>query len=277
MLEEARRCGVAPLLFTFRPRPVAVFAPRTPPDELTPPPRKWRLLAERGVERVVVLRFSAAFARVEAERFATEILGVGTRLRAIWVGHDFRFGHGRRGDFEMLERLGARLRFAAHRIGPVEEGGEPISSSRIRRLIRAGGIEAAARLLGRWPDLEGIVVPGRGEGGRLLVPTANLALEPTQCLPATGVYAGQAEHDGDWVPAVMNIGHRPTLTRGEQLVPEVHLLGGAVELRGRRLLFRLRARLREERKFQDLNALRRQVEADLGEVSRLAVRWKNED
>ncbi|MBD3163504.1 MAG: riboflavin biosynthesis protein RibF [Candidatus Eisenbacteria bacterium] len=277
MLAEARRRDLPSVLFTFRPRPVTVFAPETPPDELTPPPRKWRLLAERGVDRVIVLRFSAAFARVEAARFARTVLGADSLLRAIWVGYDFRFGHRRQGDFALLQRLGGRYGFPTHRIEAIQEEGEPISSSRIRRLVREGEIEAAARLLGRWPDLEGRVVSGRGQGAKVLVPTANLDVPPTQCLPAIGVYAGQAEHGGEWVPAVMNLGTRPTLTEGERIVPEVHLLGRSTELRGRSLLFRIRARLRGERKFPDLNALRRQVEADIRETERRAAGWKEAD
>ncbi len=277
LLEASKALGLPPALITFQPRPVTVFAPETAPDELTPPPRKWRLLLEAGIDRVMVLRFSRAFAQIEPEIFLTEVLGAGNGLRGIWIGYDFRFGHRRRGDWEMLHREGPRLGFQAVRVEAVALDGEPVSSTRIRQKVRAGEIDAAARMLGRWPDLEGIVVAGRGEGKRLLVATANLALPEAQCLPAPGVYAGEAEWEGTWNPAVMNLGRRPTLTGGERLVPEVHVLDFDGDLRGRRLLFRLRRRLREERKFPSLNALRDAVHADLAEVRVLAEGWNREE
>ncbi len=268
MLAEASRLGVPPVLFTFHPRPVAVFAPECEPDELTPVPRKWRLLAEAGIERVVVLRFSREFARIAADRFILDILRAGAGLRGIWIGHDFRFGHRRLGDRLLLERFGERYGFKTCQLGPYQVGGAPVSSTRIRTAIRKGEIREAADLLGRWPDLEGRVIPGRGAGSRLLVPTANLALHESQCLPPNGVYAGEAEWEGRWHPAVLNLGRRPTLTEGAELVPEVHLIDFEGDLRGRRLLFRLRRRLREERKFNNINELRDQVERDIAQIQR---------
>jgi riboflavin kinase/FMN adenylyltransferase len=256
---------------------VTVFAPGTPPDELTPAPRKWRLLAEVGIERVVVLHFSRSFARVEADAFLTEVLGAGRGLRGIWIGHDFRFGRGRRGDFEMLARAGKRLGFDANRIGPVRFDDAIVSSTRIRQLMRSGKIGAAARLLGRWPDLEGEVVHGQGIGGKDLVATANLRLPETQCLPAAGVYAGEAEWEGVYLPAVMNLGRRPTLTDGRRLVAEVHVLDFRGDLRGRRLLFRLRERLRDERNFRSVKELRGQIEADITQARSRAATWGPHD
>ena len=93
LLDASRRTGLPTVLFTFQPRPVTIFAPDTPPDELTPAPRKWRILAEAGIDRVSVLRFSREFARVEPEEFLTKVLGAGGGLRGIWIGYDFRFGH----------------------------------------------------------------------------------------------------------------------------------------------------------------------------------------
>ena len=265
------------VLFSFQPRPVTVFAPGTPPDELTPAPRKWRLLAEAGIDRVVVLRFSRGFAQMEAGAFLTEVLGAGKGLRGIWIGHDFRFGRGRRGDFEMLAGAGKRFGFDANRIGPVHVDGAIVSSTKIRRMIRSGEIAAAARLLGRWPDLEGEVVHGQGIGRRDLVATANLKLPDTQCLPAAGVYAGEAEWEGVYLPAVMNLGRRPTLTDGRQLVAEVHVLDFRGDLRGKRLLFRVRERIRDERNFQSVKELRGQIEADIAQARSRAAIWSSLD
>lgn len=273
MLAAARSMGLPSVLYTFQPRPVTVFAPGTPHDELTPLPRKLRLLAELGIDRVSILRFSRAFAQIEPEVFLTEVLGAGNGLRGLWIGHDFRFGHRRRGDWDLIRREADRLGFRAERIEGRVLDGAPISSTRIREALRAGAIEQAAALLGRWPDLEGTVVSGRGQGRKVLVATANLALPDTQCLPASGVYAGQAEWDGAWRTAVMNLGRRPTLTAGNEVVPEVHVLDTDADLRGRTLIFRMRARLRDERKFGSAEELRAQVEADVARTRALASGW----
>ncbi len=273
LLKASRRTGLPAVLFTFHPRPVTIFAPETPPDELTPAPRKWRILAEAGIDRVTVLRFSREFARVEPEEFLTKVLGAGDGLRGLWIGYDFRFGHRKRGDWEMIESAAKRFGFEAHRVDAVVREGGPISSSRIRQSLREGRIAEAARLLGRWPDIEGIVVPGRGQGAKLLVATANLSLPEGQCLPGLGVYAGQAEWEGTYRPAVMNLGRRPSFTDGETVVPEVHILDFHGDLRDRRLMFRLRERLRDERKFFDINELVDQVGRDIADVRRLAIKW----
>lgn len=273
VLTASKRTGLPSVLYTFQPRPVTVFAPSTPPDELTPLPRKLRLLAEYGVDRVAVIRFSSAIAAIGAERFLRDLLGAGGGLRGLWVGYDFRYGRGREGSWESIRDGGARWGFEAHRIEPVVSGGGPISSSRIRERLRAGEIEEAARMLGRWPDIEGTVVSGRGEGRRLLVPTANLRLPETQCLPMPGVYAGFAEWNGSVAPAVMNLGRRPTLMGDGDLVPEVHLIDRDEELLGRDLLFQMRVRLREERKFASLGDLRSQVAADIARTRELVGSW----
>ncbi len=273
LVAAGRESGLPTILFTFHPRPVTVFAPETPPDELTPPPRKWRLLAESGLDRVEVLRFSRAFARVEPEQFLEQVLGAGRGLAGIWVGHDFRFGHRRRGDFAMLVEAGGRFGFRTERIEAIEIAGKPVSSSRIRACLRAGDLDGARELLGRPPDVEGIVVHGRGQGAKVLVATANLAIPETQCLPPLGVYAGEAEWDGILRPAVLNLGRRPTLTPGDRLVPEVHVLDWSGDLRGRRLLFRYRSRLREERRFASLEALRAQIFEDIERARAEARSW----
>jgi riboflavin kinase/FMN adenylyltransferase len=277
MLAASRETGLPAILFTFDPRPVAVFAPGTPPDELTPLPRKLRLLAEVGVERVTVLRFSHAFARIEPEDFLKDVLGAGNGLKGIWVGHDFRFGHRRRGDWRMIQEEAPRYGYRALRVEAVERDGLPVSSSRIRAALRSGEVDVTARMLGRYPDVEGEVVTGRGQGRKLLVPTANLRLPAAQFIPATGVYAGEAEWEGGWLPAVMNLGHRPTVGPSEDLTPEVHILDFEGDLVGRRLLFRMRRRLREERKFASISELREQIVRDISTTTDLAHRWKADE
>jgi riboflavin kinase/FMN adenylyltransferase len=177
----------------------------------------------------------------------------------------------------MIRAGAGRYGYRAVRIGAVEQGGRVISSSRIRAALREGEVEDAAAMLGRLPDIEGIVVTGRGEGKRRLVATANLDLPSAQFLPAPGVYAGEAEWEGAWHPAVMNLGRRPTLGPEDRLIPEVHVIDLEEDLLGRRLLFRMRLRLREERKFPSIDALRRQIMADISAVRTLADRWAGKE
>jgi riboflavin kinase/FMN adenylyltransferase len=270
MLEEGSRRGLPSALFTFAPRPTSVLVPGASEDLLTPFPRKCRLLAEIGVPRVCVLHFTRDFSQLSPEAFLRRFLGMGQGLAGLWVGHDFRFGRGREGDPALLARFASTFGFVFHQIDAVQDGGEPISASRLRTHLRAGEVPEARKLLGRWPDLEGMVVPGQGLGGKLLVATANLDLPAGVCLPAEGVYAGFAEWDGRARPAVMNLGRRPTLTSDPRPVPEVHVLDFAGDLRGRRLLFELRARIRPERKFPSLEALKLQIGKDI-EAARRAL------
>jgi riboflavin kinase/FMN adenylyltransferase len=263
MLEAGARSGLPCVVATFHPRPVRVFVPDAPADELTPLRRKLRLLAEIGITRVLALRFSRAFAEIPPERFLVEVLGAGRGLRGLWVGHDFRFGKDRQGDWDLIRHAAPRHGYEPHRSEAVAHEGRIVSSSEVRRLLREGDVETAASLLGRLPDIEGIVVSGRGQGAKVLVATANLRLAPEQFLPAPGVYAGVAEWDGAEHRAVMNLGRRPTLTGGADLVPEVHVLDWHGDLRGRRMLFRMGTRLREERKFPGLKELQDQVARDI--------------
>lgn len=266
MVAEGARSGLPCLVATFHPRPVRIFAPDAPADELTPLRRKIRLLAEVGATRLLAIRFSRALAEMEPEDFLTEALGAGSGLRGLWIGHDFRFGRGRRGDWDLIQSAGERGGFATHRIEAVRIGDSIISSTAIRSRLRDGRVEDAAAMLGRLPDIEGRVVTGRGLGARVLVPTANLALAPEQFLPAPGVYAGTAEWDGTEHRAVMNLGTRPTLQGGTALVPEVHVLDWQGDLGGRILAFRMRRWLREERNFPSIKELRQQVDRDIAEA-----------
>jgi riboflavin kinase/FMN adenylyltransferase len=273
MVAEGARRGLPCLVATFHPRPVRVFAPDAPADELTPLRRKIRLLAEIGVARVLAIRFSHVFAEMEPEEFLGRVLGAGTGLRGLWIGHDFRFGRDRRGDWDLVRAAGVRHGFDTHRIEALQLGSAVISSSAIRRCLNEGRVEDAAMMLGRLPEIEGRVVTGRGQGAKVLVPTANLALPPEHVLPATGVYAGTAEWDGIEHRAVMNLGRRPTLTGGDDLVPEVHVLDWNGDLLGRSLSFRMRMRVREEQNFPSIKELREQIDRDIDQA-RCLPEWK---
>jgi riboflavin kinase/FMN adenylyltransferase len=236
---------------------------------LTARPLKTRYLAELGLDLVWFLPFTRELASVPAVSFVRDLLLPGVRPREIWIGHDFRFGHDRQGDFDLLRAEGARYGFAVHRFDPVREGGRILSSSLVRDALRRGAIAEAEEILGHSVVLEGPVGYGRGQGGKLLVATANLDLPPEQFLPARGVYAAQAEIGGNLQPCVLNVGVRPTLTSGEATVVEAHLIRWSGDLRGRWLTLHLGTMMRNERKFGSLDELRTQV----GEDVRAADAW----
>ncbi len=234
VLAASREMGLPAVVFTFQPRPVTVFAPGTPHDELTPLPRKLRLLAEARDRAVVHPAFLEVFAQIEPEEFLTEILGAGVGLRGLWIGHDFRFGHRRRGDWDMLEAGGGSTRVSRRSASrpsftTAARSARPASGERLRAGGSSGGTAArpvAGPRRGAW-------CPGAGRGGASSSRRRTSGCPTAQCLPGLGVYAGQAEWDGTCRPAVLNLGRRPTLTAGEEIVPEVHVLDFGSELLGR--------------------------------------------
>jgi riboflavin kinase/FMN adenylyltransferase len=194
------------------------------------------------------------------------------------VGANFRFGRGRTGDADALVRLGAGLGFETLVVPPVTLDGEAVSSTRVREAVEAGEVVRAAQLLGRPYFIDGTVVAGEGRGRTIGFPTANLDVV-NETLPARGVYACWArrlDEDGPPLPAAVNIGRRPTFG-GEGTTVEAHVLPGGdsggppVDLYGRRLRLYFEERLREERRFPGVEALRAQIAADV-ERARLVLR-----
>jgi riboflavin kinase/FMN adenylyltransferase len=252
VLEAAVAAGPSPAVITFHPHPRRVLGYGV--ELLTTLERRLELIAEVGIEEALVLEFTLAFQRVEPEEFARDYLeAIGARV--VVAGPDFRFGHRRRGDLDLLERLG----FEVRRV-PAVEG---VSSSAIRRRLHEGEVEQAARLLGRPPEVEGIVVEGDARGGTLGFPTANLALDPELLVPRHGIYAGAAAGHR----AAVSIGTNPHYG-GDELRVEAFLLGFAGDLYGQRLVVELWKRLRDERAFASEQELVAQIARDVEETER---------
>jgi riboflavin kinase/FMN adenylyltransferase len=219
--------------------------------------RRLELLAELGVEETLVIRFDLEVARLEPETFAETILRpIGARV--VVAGENFRFGRGRTGDLELLRALGFDVRRVPH--------AEGVSSTRIRQLLAAGDVEAAAGLLGRPPEVEGTVVAGDARGGTLGYPTANLAVGADLLVPAHGIYAGSAAGHR----AAISIGTNPHYG-GEERRVEAFLLDFRGDLYGQRLVVELWARLRDERVFENEAALVEQIARDV-EAARIVNR-----
>jgi riboflavin kinase / FMN adenylyltransferase len=255
VIDAARKAGLRTTVVTFDPHPRTVLGGEV--ELLATLERRVELLEAAGVEDVLVLPFDERLAALPADEFAERILrGIGAETVA--AGETFRFGHGREGDLELLERLG----FDVRRVPLVDN----VSSSRIRQLVHAGETERAAGLLGRPPDVEGIVVRGDGRGRVLGFPTANLDVPDRLLVPPDGVYAGWARGRR----AAVSIGTNPHFDGVERRV-EAHLLDFDDDLYGDRLVVELWAPLREQRRFDSLEDLVAAIGDDV-ERTRAAVR-----
>jgi riboflavin kinase / FMN adenylyltransferase len=247
VLRAAVDAGLRPTVVTFRPHPRTVLGNRV--ELLTTVERRLELLEAVGVEETLVVEFTLELAGWEPEEFAERLLRrIGTEVIAASV--NFRFGRRRRGDLELLSRLGFDTRAV-----PLVDG---VSSTRIRQLASAGELGPAARLLGRPVEVEGVVVAGDARGGTLGFPTANLRVDPELLVPAFGIYAGQAAGKR----AAVSIGVNPHYGGSERRV-EAFLLDFAGDLYGQRLIVELWERLRDERAFASEEELVAQIADDV--------------
>jgi riboflavin kinase/FMN adenylyltransferase len=271
-VRRAREGGLVAVACTFEPHPMEVLQPGRAPAPIATLAERLDLIEATGVDTTVVLMFTRDLAAVEPEAFVKDV--VLDRLRAceIVVGFNHTFGRGARGNARLLEALATRLGFRVEVVPPRIVDGIPVSSSEIREALRLGDVERAARYLGRPYAIGGTVEAGAGRGRTLGFPTANVRPD-RPLLIATGVYGGGVEVAGGRHRAVVNVGVRPTFGE-DRLVVEAHLLDFAGTLYDRPVRLAFLARLREERKFPDVEALRRQISQDveaarkrLGEVN----------
>lgn len=247
VIDAARNGGFRTSVVTFDPHPRAVLGGGV--ELLATLERRLELLADAGVEDVLVLPFDQALAALTADEFAERMLrGIGAEIVA--AGDTFHFGRGREGDLDLLERLG----FDVRRVPLVEN----VSSSRIRQLVHAGDTQHAATLLGRPPEVEGIVVRGDGRGRELGFPTANLDVPEGLLVPPDGVYAGWTRDRR----AAISIGTNPHFDGVERRV-EAHLLDFDGDLYGDRLVVELWSPIREQRRFDSLGELVAAIDADV--------------
>lgn len=255
VIEAARAAHLRSAVVTFDPHPRAVLG--EPVEQLATVERRLELLEELGVEDVVLLRFDEKLAALDGEVFAEQVLrGIGAEVVA--AGDGFRFGQGRTGDLDLLERLG----FDVRRVPLVEN----ISSSHVRRLLAIGDVAHAAALLGRPPEVEGTVMHGDRRGVTLGFPTANLAVPPCLLVPQLGIYAGAALGRR----AAISIGTNPHYGGTERRV-EAHLLDYEGDLYGERLIVELWERLRDEAAFGSEDELVAAIDEDVRRT-RAAVR-----
>lgn len=271
LLEAGRRLDVPSAVLTFDPHPALLLRPQSAPVPLTTPARRAELLVAAGVDAVFVQPVDAALLALDARGFYRRVLRGALDAAAIVEGHDFRFGAGRAGDMDLLRRLGAEEGVEVAGVEAVLVGGEPVSSSRVRALVAAGDVAAAAALLAAPYRISGEVVHGRARGRTLGFPTANLASVAT-LLPAPGVYAGRARVAGSadpWRAAAIHLGAPVTFGAAAATV-EVHLVGFDGDLYGRRLDVDFLARLRDTRRFDSPAELAGQLAADVAGAAAVA-------
>lgn len=262
------------IVYTFEPHPRKVLHPEKAPLLLTTLEQKLELLERHGADLVVVEPFDRAFASLPPEGFVREILHQRLDPVEVYVGYDFRFGRDREGSMRTLTGLGPRLGFAVTIIPEVTIGDRDVNSTRIRELLEEGAVEQAEPLLGRPYGVRGRIVEGDRRGRGLGFPTANLDAE-NEILPAPGVYAGRLRlldagqpAPGTEYGAVTNVGRRPTFKEADPISAEAHLLDFEGDLYGRRVELEFVARLREERRFAGVDALRQQIALDAEQARR---------
>jgi riboflavin kinase/FMN adenylyltransferase len=273
-IAHSKGCPLGALV--FEPHPREFFQPQAPRFRLTPLPEKARLLEALGIDLLYVERFDAELAARPARDFVTRILVEGLGVTHIVVGYDFRFGQNREGDVAFLQREGTKAGFGVSVTSVVNttSSGEPYSSSRIRQHLRDGRPRRAAELLGRWWSIEGPVQSGDQRGRTIGFPTANVRLG--DCIePKLGVYAVRAEvlegADAGVYNGVANLGLRPTFDKQDVML-EVNLFGFSGDLYGRRLRVSFVEFIRAERKFDGIESLKKQINADSITASELLER-----
>jgi riboflavin kinase/FMN adenylyltransferase len=271
VVQAARKADGTAVVLTFDPHPVKILAPDVELRFLTSPEEKLARFEAAGIDEVVFLEFTEAFAKLSPEAFVEQVLFSGLRLRELFVGQHFAFGHKRVGKIADLVALGGRYGLVVNPVPPVMFDGGIVSSTRIRQLIQGSNVSAAAALLGRQYAMTGIVMPGAQRGQALGWPTANLRLPPDRVVPPDGVYAVVAVVNERRHDAVAYIGKRPTFDAGERLL-EVYLLEGAHELYGQTITVEFIERVRGDMRFGGGDELSRQIASDVASATAMLRR-----
>jgi len=259
-VSRARDLGFISAALTWEPHPNVVLRPDRPPQLLSSLEEKIELIATLGPDVLIVAPFTEETKATSADAYMAQICAA-LPLRELWVGEDFAMGRGRAGDVPSLMVIGRDLGFAVGAVPKVLVGGAPVSASRVRDLLAAGDVAGASTLLG-WPfGLRGTVVEGDHRGRMIGFPTANLDISPNHVLPADGVYACRVRLGGASLPAVTNVGVRPTFD-GLRHAVEAHLLDWGGDLYGQALHVTFLHRLRGEQRFSGVEALVAQIGRD---------------
>ena len=260
---SASERGATAAIVTFDPHPPRVVRPDKAPPLLMTTAQRLEAIAEAGVHSAAIVRFTTELSRWDPETFVRTVLVDWLHVAEVWVGANFLFGHDRAGNYSLLRTLGAQYGFKAEKIDPVRYKDFVVSSTRIRRLVAEGRVDEAGALLGHQYYIDGTVVEGDKRGRTIGFPTANLQSD-NELLPPHGVYATTVTIDGVVRPSVTNVGVRPTVDRSGRTMVEAHLFDFSDDLYGRTVRVGFVQRMRDERAFESVDALRAQIAADCG-------------
>lgn len=262
VVERARATGLPATVLTFDPHPRAVLHPASAPPLLHTFEQKMEGMERLGIEQVVVLNFTPELAKMSAEDFLLQIIFGKLDAQEVYLGQGFAFGNKRSGNFALLKEVAERLNRVAEEVPEISLRGQRISSTIVRNLLSQGRINAARRLLGRPYGVESRVIEGRKIGKeKLHYATANLKPH-NAVLPAIGVYITLTLIDGEWRRSLTNIGYRPTVGNDKEVTVETHVMDFNKELYGEKIRVRFLHRLRGEKKFDGIDALRAQIDRD---------------
>lgn len=259
--ERSIAFGFPSVVVTFEPHPLKILAPDSAPCRITTYQQKLALVAEAGIDCLVVIPFSREMSQMPADSFVREILCGSLGMKHIIIGHDYAFGRGREGNFETLKRLGAELKFTLEDLEPVGDGDLIYSSSLVRSRITAGDMVAVSGMLGRYYMISGTVVHGRDIGHSLGFPTANIDTI-NEIIPIDGVYAVIAALDDRLVQGACNIGLNPTF-EGRLRTIEVFLLDFHGQIYGQKISVYFVQKLRNVKKFADVDELKTAISHDV--------------
>jgi riboflavin kinase/FMN adenylyltransferase len=267
VMEKAQSIGGTSVVVTFEPHPIRVINSNKHFPLITLYEQKIELIEKTGVDVLICVPFTLEFAGIPARTFVQEILHERIGTKALIVGQDYSFGKNREGNVSLLQEMGEVLGFEVIVSGWIQLEQGRISSTKIRNLVREGGVEEAEKLLGRHYQIRGTVVRGRDRGGKLLgFPTANLTLSDELC-PKTGVYAVTVEHNSKTYKGVANIGYSPTFKEGHFGV-EVHIFDFNQSIYDQPIRLNFVQRLREEKKFEGPEDLAVQIKRDVAEAQK---------
>lgn len=267
VIARAKEIGAASALVTLHPHPKIVLRSTSPLQYISTIEERIDLLAPLGLDYAVMFPFSLETSQTRARDFVQMLIDH-LQMKEIFCGKDFAFGYKREGNVEFLRALAAAKGFTVTVVEPYVFGGQIISSTRIRQLVAAGDLDEATRCLGRYPSVRGRVIQGNQRGHTLGFPTANLAIAERRLIPADGIYAARIKLGSTWYGGAANIGVRPTFDNGARLV-EVHVLDFDGDLYDQMVEVQFVKRLREERKFDGVDALIAQMRRDVAETRRI--------
>ena len=267
--DHAAASNGTPVVVTFDPHPEKVLRPQAAPHLLSATEHKIALIRALGVEHLLIITFDKQFAATEPEDFVQKLVIHSKPLQEICVGHEWSFGKNRRGNLDLLKKLGAKFNFDVVGIPPVKINGAVVSSTAIREAIEKGDLAKAAEMLGREYTILGTVTRGDNLGKKIGFPTANLSAHSEQ-FPPNGVYVAEARIDGELYRGVINLGIRPTVSSGKsERVLEIHLFDFNRDIYGHDVEVRFLKFLRSEKKFQDLHTLVQQIRQDVEQARQL--------